>query len=250
MKTVKNKMKTLGASLLAVATIVVSGCSDNFTSPTAPAGSTIAEVASVNDSLKAFVAAINVTGLGSNLGNINGGQFTAFAPSNYAFIKYLRLQGVTIAKTSASTSGDMAVAVINALTTTSTPTIAAVITRINYHIISSSLPSTLITGAQGFVTMQGARLSLSIGTATPFVINANTAANGANITDNGTVATNGVIYAIDKVMTPIASNNIWIASLLNFSIDYTKTPTVVSIGGVAMGRDNANNYNVATAPTD
>src|SRR5882724_10850909 len=75
---------------------LISGCSDNFTAPAAPAGNTIADVAEGQDSLKAFAAALNKIGLYANFDNLNSGQFTIFAPSNYAFVKYLRSIGVTI----------------------------------------------------------------------------------------------------------------------------------------------------------
>jgi uncharacterized surface protein with fasciclin (FAS1) repeats len=246
-----NSIKTCLTGLAVISGVLLTGCTDKFTFTPAPTGNTIVGIAGTNDSLKAFVAAINIAGFSSNLDNVNGGQFTIFAPSNYAFVKYLRSQGVTIAKTSSATAGDMAVAAINALTVTSSPTISALAGRLSYHIVSSAIPSTAITAGETFNTINStARLSLSVGTTSPFIINANNAASGANVTDSGTAASNGVIYQIDKVMSPISNANVWVGSLLNFSVNYTVSPITVSVGGVTLARDGSNNFNVSTAPTN
>lgn len=233
---------------------VLTGCADNFTQPAPQAGTTILQVAAGNDSLKAFVAAITKAGLDKNFANINGGQFTVFAPSNYAFVKYLRAQsGVTIAPVDPNTAGDMAVAAISNITVTSAFSISALVTRLNYHIISTGVTSAMITGAQGFTTLNSARLSLSnVSGATPqYLINANFGSNGANIIQAGDKAVaNGVVHVIDKVMTPIANANIWISSLLNFSVNYAVSPITVSITGVSILKDNAGNFDVSAAPVN
>jgi transforming growth factor-beta-induced protein len=243
--------------------LFLAGCSDNFSSPSAPTGNSVLAVASAQDSLKAFVAALNKTGLNSNFDNVNGGVFTIFGPSNFAFVQYFRSIGIVIPKVDASTADDAAIAVINSLTYTSTPlSIPGLITRINYHIISSNVPTSLITGAQGFTTMQGARLSLSnyAGATYPFVINANVASSvgsGANIVTNDLTASNGIVHIVDRVMAPISVANIWDKTLLNFSINYAVSPIVISMFSsptsttlIPLARDKSNNFNVSTAPTD
>lgn len=269
MKTIRNIINVATAGSLLCLGFAVTSCKDNFTEPATPKGNTIVQVASANDSLKAFVTALNRTGLATTLGNLNNAQFTAFAPSNYSFVKYLRSAGFVIGKTDATNAGDSAVKALNKIgftpktgTTISlngagpngTKNLASVI---DYHLISSGLSA--ITGTQSFYTMSTtsgvtARLSLSNvnGATFPLQINANIASVGANIIDNGTAASNGVVYTIDRVMTPISTANIWASNLLNFSINYGVSPYAVSIGSTVIPKDATDNtgtyYNVATAP--
>jgi len=258
-------MKIINKDLLKISRMIAltgmviffGACTDNFTSPPAPTGNSIMQVASGNDSLKAFVVALNKTGLNANFDNVNGGLFTVFASSNYAFVQYLRSAGIPIPKVDASTAGNAAVTAINSLTVTSTPLkISDLVTRLNYHIVSSNVPSSLITGAQGFITMQGARLSLSnlVGATYPFEVNANVASSGggsgANLTVTDLTASNGVVHVVDRVMAPITTANIWASSLLNFSVNYSVSPIAVSIGSTVIPLDNSGNQNVAGAPTN
>jgi uncharacterized surface protein with fasciclin (FAS1) repeats len=247
---IMNHIKSASVALLVSTVLLLAGCASDFTSPASPSGTTLVGVANTNDSLKAFVAALTKTGLASNFDNVNGGQYTVFAPTNYAFVKYLRSAGVTIAGVNASTAGDAAATAINALTTTSTPTISALATRLNYHIISSVLPSSQITYGQGFITWNGARLSVSkvTGGAYNFILNAGIVSNGANIIDADKTASNGVAHVIDAVMAPISSNNIWASSLLNFGVSYGATVTV-SIGGTTMPYTSGA-YDISNAPTN
>src|SRR6266705_1308753 len=108
MKTIKKDIVRISTIVMLVGAIFLSSCSDDFKAPSSPSGTTIADVAAGNDSLKAFVAVLAKTGLAANFANINGGQFTVFAPSNYSFIKYLRASGYVIGGVDASTAGDAA----------------------------------------------------------------------------------------------------------------------------------------------
>ena len=244
------------------AAILISGCSDNFTAPAPATGTTLSDVVADQDSLKAFLAALNKIGLYQNFDNLNSGQFTVFAPSNYAFVKYLRSIGVTIGPVTAATAGDMAATAIGNITYTSnfisiggangTKNLTSILT---YHIISSAVPTNTITGAQGFTTMQGARLSLSnfAGATFPFEVNANVASSGggsgSNIIIADKAAANGVVHVVDRVMLPITTANIWASALLNFSVNYATSPIVVSINGTAMPYSGTD-INVATAFTN
>ena len=258
MKTIKKDLLKISRIIAVTGSVIfLGGCKDNFTSPISSSGTTITQVATGQDSLVAFVAALNKTGLNSNFNNVNGGLFTVFASSNYAFVQYLRAAGIPIAKVDASTAGAAAATAINSLTVTSTPlNISSLVTRLNYHIISSNVPSSLITGGQGFITMQGARLSLSnfAGATYPYEVNANVASSGggsgANLITTDLKASNGVVHIVDRVMAPITTANIWAPSLLNFSVNYSVSPITVSIGGTVIPLDNSGNHNVANAPTN
>jgi transforming growth factor-beta-induced protein len=234
-------IKATGAAAFVAVLVGLAGCASDFTSPTSPAGTTITEVAVANDSLKAFVAALTKAGLAANFGNINGGQYTVFAPSNYAFVKYLRTSGFSIGAVTAASAGDSAVKVINnKITTSSSPTISSLATRLNYHIISASLPSSQIIGAQGFTTWNGARLSVSkvTGGTYTYVLNGNAGSNGANIIDADKTAANGVLHVIDAVMSPISSASL--LSFLGMGIDYTKLTTDPAFITVPSGNTNYN----------
>jgi len=258
MKTInKNLLKISRLIVLVCIVLLLDRCTDNFTSPTAPSGNTITDVAEANDSLKTFVAALNKAGLYSNFDNVNGGQFTLFGSTNYAFVQYFRSLGISIPKVDAGSADDAAIAVINGLTVTSTPlSISGLVTRLNYHIISSNVPSSAIVAGQGFTTMQGARLSLSnyVGATYPFVTNANVASSGggsgANIITPDLTASNGSVHVVDRVMAPITTANIWASTLLNFSVNYGVSPNTVSIGSTVIPVDNSGNYNIASAPTN
>lgn len=260
MKMIKNiTAKNLVA--LTVTCLLLAACKDNFTNPTSPTGSTITTVASTTDSLKVFYAALNKIGDASTFSNVNSGQFTVFAPSNYAFIKYLR--SLSVPNSTNFTTDSAVKYVTNKVTATSTPlSISTLTARLNYHVISTAVTTSEITGAQGFTTMQGARLSLSnvSGATNPFEVNANVTSSGggsgSNIIVNDLTAANGVIQVVDRVMSPITTANIWASSLLNFSVNYTVSPITNSIGSTLIPIDatastpDITYYDVTNAPVD
>jgi len=259
-----NILKTLVAGLMAGTGIATSSCTDNFTAPATPTGNTITQVVTTTDSLKGFGAALSKVGLSADFSNVNSGQFTVFAPTNYAFVKYLRASGIPVGYVTTASAGDSVALRVSKLKTTGSLTIAQLQTRLNYHIISSNLPSSSIP-ATGFgsVTLGGtARLSISKGSnvpgiTVPFIMNANLGSNphvssdnGANVLDSGTPAANGVVYTIDNVMSPVSTANIWnSSSFLNFNIVYGAS-TVVSIGGTTVNliHKNSSIYDISTAP--
>ncbi|HCW07869.1 MAG TPA: hypothetical protein DGG95_10960 [Cytophagales bacterium] len=252
MKMIKN-ITAKSTFALAVAWIGLVGCKDNFTNPTAPSGATITTVASTTDSLKVYYAALNKIGQASTFNNVNSGQFTVFAPSNYAFVKYLR--SLSVPNSSNFTTDSAVKYISNKVTTTSSPlTISALTTRLNYHVISTAVTTDQITGAKGFTTQQGARLSLSnvAGASLPYQINANVTSSGggsgSNIIVTDLKASNGVIQVVDRVMAPISTANIWNSSLLNFGVTYGAS-VAVTIGTTTIPLDAGDSYyNVAAAP--
>ena len=264
MKTI-NIVKTLVAGLTVGVGMAMSSCTDSFTPPATPTGSSLNEILSSTDSTRGFGAALTKVGLSADFDNVNSGQFTMFAPTNYAIIKYLRASGIPVGFVTTASAGDSVVKAIGKLKTTGAVTIAGLQTRINYHIVSSSVPSSSIpsTGL-GFSTIAGTippRLSISHGSNVPgvtypFLMNANLGANpsgnGANVLDNGTAAANGVVYQIDRVMNPVATANIWVSALLNFSVNYGVSPFTTSIGATVIPKDANDNtntyYDISTAP--
>jgi len=163
-----------------------------------------------------------------------------FAPTDAAFIAYFNSLGGPFATLDE-------VGVLNWINTTLSPTVtpgpnlAALTGVLLYHVVSSEIPSSKVTGAQGFVTAGGtARISVSKVGAN-VVLNANRA--GQNVAGNGGQsvvldidASNGIIHSIDKVLIPVSINNIWVSTLLNFSVNYGVSPPAVSVGGVVLRR--------------
>lgn len=209
---------------------MLASCTDNFTNPSAPTGTSLTSVVSTTDSLKVYNAVLNKIGEAAAFNTVNSGQFTIFAPSNYAFVKYLRASFPSIPNVASYTTDSAVKYINNKVTYTSTPlNISTLITRLNYHVISTAVPSSKITGAQGFTTMNGARLSLSnvSGATYPFQINANVTSSGggsgSNIIVKDLTAANGVVHVVDRVMAPISTTGL--LSFFGMSIDYTRVST-------------------------
>ncbi len=229
--TIIHKLKSYSAFQFAlVICFVAISCSDDFKSPAIPQGSTIAAIASGSDDFDILVAALTQTGLASTLNNNNSGQFTVFAPVDAAFLTYL--QGVYSDPT---LTEDGAITKLQSLTNVSTPlSIGTLATRLNYHLISSEIKSAQITGAQTFTTINGARISVSL-VGADVLINANTGATGGKVTAANVDASNGVIHAIDKVLSAPATNTT-VLTPFGMSVSYsTATPTIS--GGLETGAD-------------
>ncbi len=263
------KIITFAAALL-TGLFFVSSCSDNFKEAATPTGSTIVKLADANPDLDILTAALTKTGLATSLANGNSGSFTVFAPTDAAFVSYFN--SLTIAQlppgsAAPGTFDEAAVlAAVNLLANSYTPastssiTINSVSSILSYHLISSKIKSNAITGAQGFATINSARLSLSK-VADKVVLNANragqnTAANGGQSVTLDVEASNGVIHTIDKVLIPVSNANIWVTSLLNFSVNYGVAPPAITVYGVVLRRNPAVlpavgtiNLEDATAPT-
>ncbi len=236
-----HKLKTLPAfQLIGIAAFyfVASNCSNDFESPETPSGSTINEIVLANDDLDILFAALTQTGLAATLDNTNSGQFTIFAPVDAAFLTYL--QGVY---SDPSLTEESAIAKLQSLTNTSIPlNIATLVSRLNYHIISSEIKANQIVGAQTFTTINNARLSLSV-VGSDVLINTNTGSTGGEVTTTDLDASNGVLHAIDKVLS-VPSTSTTILTPLGMTISYSTSPPNVT-GGAKSGADaNGNDVDV------
>jgi uncharacterized surface protein with fasciclin (FAS1) repeats len=210
--------------------LLIAGCAKEFQEPAPPAGgSTVTSIISSSDNFNILSAALNKTGLAATLNNNISGQHTVFAASDDALLTFLRARYSDFTLTEAA-----AINKINQLTNTSTTLNIGQLTAIlEYHIISSEIPSSQITGAQSFNTLANSRLSLSK-QGSDVLLNANTASNGARATTLDTEASNGVIHTIDRVLTSLPTTNI--LNRFGMAVDYSVAPPTVS-GGTESGFD-------------
>lgn len=225
-------------------TFLVSGCADNFVEVPLPTGSTIVQIASSNTELNILTSALNKTALASSFANNNSGTFTVFAPTDAAFVSYFN--SLTFVPALAAPLDEAGVlALINTLApTTTSPSIPISISTLSnillYHVVTSEIPSSKITGSQGFVTLSGtARLSVSkVGS--NIVLNAdrggNAAGNGGQSVTLDVDASNGLIHTINKVLIPVTIANIWAANMLNFSVNHAVSPPAVTVYGTVLRR--------------
>ena len=217
------KTYTLLATLLVTGLAILGGCSE-FEQPEPASGPTIVQVASTHPDLNILFAALKKTGLATSYNNVNSGNFTVFAPHDSAFTVFFRgaLNQPSLDEI------DVINYINNTMTTTSTVNIATLITRLNYHIFSSEVVASQITGGQVFTTQQGARLSISK-TGSQVLLNANIAGtgpgNGAKVITTNIDASNGVIHTINKVLNPVTTASAMAS--LGISINYgTNPPTI------------------------
>jgi uncharacterized surface protein with fasciclin (FAS1) repeats len=226
------KIKTF-LFLLAMSTFTA--CEDTFESPASPTGQTILEMLEADDNFNILVAALNKTGLAANLNTVNSGQFTLFAPDDVAMIAGLP---------GPPANEDAALTIIQNLTPTSTPSIGTIGQRLNYHLISSEIKASAITGTQTLSTLSTSttsgiyfnvlRMSLSIAGA-DVLINGNTGNPGGKVTGADVHdAANGVVHKIDRFLSLTTTDDI--LKFLGLSINYTLTPPVLT-GGLESGAD-------------
>ncbi|MBN8652859.1 MAG: fasciclin domain-containing protein [Cytophagales bacterium] len=219
--------------------LAIFSCADKFEETPLPTGQTLVEVAVANDNFDILAAALTKTGLVTSLNNPNSGTFTVFAPTDAAFINYWNsIRGA------GHTEQNVLDTIANLKPTgVSNPTIAALAGVLNYHIVSSKIPSSEITGKAVFATLQGARLTISK-QGSNVILNANNAGagagNGANVTVVDVNALNGVIHSIDKVLIPVSVATI--GNTLGFAVSYTTNPPTVTAGTTA-----GNNYDILSA---
>jgi len=231
------------ACILALA-FGVSGCAEEFTEPDSPSGISITDAVVASTDFDIMEAALIKTGLAPSFDNLNSGSYTVFAPSDAAFLAYLQS---SVVYNSAITEAQ-AILNIQNITTSSTPlSISQLASRLNYHVVSSEITADEITGANGFNTLNGARLSLSKQGAT-VLLNANTnsitaAGNGATVTVTDGTPVNGIIHVIDRFLVPVTTANL-LTSIGITGVSYATNPatitpslTALETGGDATGTD-------------
>lgn len=213
--------------MLVIALVLTFGsCKDDFTAPPGLNGKPIAATMAADPNFNIWTAIIQKIGFYNSLNNNNSGVVTIFAPADAAMVTFM---AATFSQLTPPVSETSILSFIDGLTTTSNPTLASfsssLVNVVNYHIISSKLTSSQITGTQTFATLQGARLAISkVGSTV--MLNANASGNGALVTAFDLQGSNGVAHTIDRVMTAISTVNV--LSPLELSISYASNPPVVS----------------------
>lgn len=234
MKNIKFLQRVFMVSTLV---LVMAACKDDFTAPAPPTGTPLATLISTNEEYNILTASLKKTALFNSLNNNNSGQFTLWAPKDSAMIVYYKGFNAALV-----TEADV-ITFVNGLTTSSTPTIATVAGVLNFHVNSSAVTASLITGNQVFATLQGSRLSISK-TGSTIILNGNSATNGAKVKDNATnpeiIASNGVVHMIDHVMAAISNANI--LTPFGLTVSYATNPPTVGGGTTVDG--NTANFNV------
>jgi transforming growth factor-beta-induced protein len=180
-------------SALCASALIFTACSDDDDNDTpAPTGPTqnIVEIASGNDDFSILVEALVAADLVSVLEG--PGPFTVFAPDNDSFNAFFDAQGVTDANGDGSRVDD-AVAILGA------PAVTQVLL---YHVHPGNVPAASVPTKAYINTASTASpgansLSLLIESRTSGVV----LNNAVNVTTADLFATNGVIHAIDAVLT-------------------------------------------------
>ena len=172
------------AAAAAVVALLAAGCSssndssdasasDNSTSTTEatmPAGDTIVDVASANADFSTLVAAVTEADLVETLQG--EGPFTVFAPTNEAFAKIPADQlDAILADTAQLTS------------------------ILTYHVVPAKVLAADLQPEQMVKTVQGQDVDIKVAASGATI-------NGCAIVKTDVMASNGVIHAIDCVLTP------------------------------------------------
>lgn len=233
--------------LVGVLTLTFGSCTDDFETPEPLTGKSIATIMEADANFTLWTAMTKRVGMYPSLSNPNSGVVTIFGPSDPALTSYLAATysaQLTLPITEASL-----IAFIDGLSTTSNPTLASFVTTVvpvlNYHIVSSKLTASMLTGNQTFATLNGARLSISVVNSV-VLLNGNSGANGATVTNFDLLGSNGVAHTADRVMTPIANatvlSNIGKSAstpTTGITVSYTTNPPTVA-GATTVG--TADNY--------
>ncbi|MCE7992369.1 MAG: fasciclin domain-containing protein [Roseivirga sp.] len=132
----------------------------------------IVDLAVGNDNLKTLVAAVKAGGLVDVLKG--DGPFTVFAPTDEAFAA---LPKGTLEMLLKPENKDKLVAILT------------------YHVVSGKVMSTDLSNGQKAATVQGEKISVSIG-------GGNVKINDAKVIAADVKAKNGVVHVIDKVILP------------------------------------------------
>ena len=122
-----------------------------------------------------LLAAATTAGLADTL--MNGGPFTVFAPTNQAFLDFLGLDDV-----------DAAITAVNGLPA------EALVPILLYHVVDSRVFSTDLSDGP-VPTLSGESVNVTVGSSSILI-------NDSTVIIPNVQATNGVIHAINKVLTP------------------------------------------------
>ena len=167
----KSKNLAKVASLVAVSTLLLASCGNNNDSPT-PKQPTIFEITADDDRFDSLELALTTTGLDAALDDPNA-TFTVFAPTDDAFAK--------LGDTLTTLLGD-------------TDTLSNIL---QYHVINAEVDATTAIGVspttQKMLNMSSVALTLRDGQL--FI-------NDAKVIITDIQASNGIIHAIDTVITP------------------------------------------------
>lgn len=226
-------MKTLNITrrmlLVGAFALTLGSCQDDFQTPAGPTGKTIAETMAADANFTLWTAVTRRVGIYNSLANNNSGLVTIFAPSDPAMTTYLA--ATYSAQLPLPINEASLLTFIDGLSSTSNPTLASftstLVPVLNYHMVSSKIMSSMITGTQTFATLNGARLSISKSGST-VLLNGNSATNGATVTNVDLNGSNGVAHTIDRVMAAISTATV--LNPLGLSISYTTNPPTVTGG--------------------
>lgn len=234
-------MKTLNITrrmlLVGVFALALGSCKDDFESPATPTGKPIADVMAADANFTLWTAVTKRVGIYTALANNNSGLVTIFAPSDPAMTTYLAT--TYAAQLPLPITEASLLTFIDGLSSTSNPTLASftstLVPVLNYHMVSSKIMSSMITGTQTFATLNGARLSVSKMGST-VVLNGNSATNGATVTNVDLSGSNGVAHTIDRVMAVVGTATV--LTPLGLSISYSTNPPTVTGGTSSDANDS------------
>lgn len=169
MKTIRLKWNLLALSMMSMTLGLFTSCNEDDPAP----DPNIVQVAAANSSFSTLVTAVQSAGLAETLSGT--GPFTVFAPTNDAFNKFLTANSLTAAQLLASDGLDEI---------------------LTYHVVGASVPSSAVVAGK-VTSVSGDPFYVSVAPNNDIWINGN-----AKITATDISASNGIIHALDYVITP------------------------------------------------